>query len=125
MPNINNSPIKQNKKTRNSVHYQYKNRFSIPSNAYKVLPQVFNTLINFKYLIFFLRPNSQNRACGRRDIEISTSHTHRRARAHTHTHTHTHRVALLRTNDQLVTEAVTYTAQNKHKRQHIHSISVI
>ena len=51
------------------------------------------------------------------------------ARAHTHTHTHTqkhtHRVALLRTNDQLITEVATYSAQNKHKRRHIHAISVI
>jgi hypothetical protein len=38
----------------NSVHCQYKHRFSVASNAYKDLPSVFNTSINFKYSnVFF------------------------------------------------------------------------
>ena len=40
-----------------------------------------------------------------------------RQNAITHTHAHTHTVGLLLTSDQLVTEAATYTTQNKHKRR--------
>jgi hypothetical protein len=61
---------------------------------------------------------------GRLILEVSRpptiryAQTQARARTQTHTHTHTHPVGLLRTSDQLVAEATTYTTHNNGNRNH-------
>jgi hypothetical protein len=57
-------------------------------------------------MLFFVVQQA-NSAISRLMFEVSRSHTFR----HTHTHTHGR---LLRTNDQPVAEAATYTKHNKH-----------
>ena len=58
-----------------------------------------------------------NWGVGRLTVDVSRSPTIRS--------THTHPVGLLRTSDQLVAQAATYTRQNKHKRRTSHATIVI